>query len=108
MGDFLGGLGGYSKGEISMQQGKVIYAYVGGEGNRGIGTSNYGGFNGGGIGNGDSKLGLWGGGGGGGSDFRILGDTLLHRVIVAGGGGGAGSDTNSRGGKGRKWRRYKW
>ena len=76
-----GGKGGYSRGNIELNSGDVVYIYVGGSGNTG-GTA--GGYNGGG-----SKTTYPGGGGA--TDMRIEGDTLYHRIIVAGGGGSDGA-----------------
>lgn len=67
-----GGLGGYSKGQITLNQGETISIYVGGQN----------GYNGGGSGNGS------GANGGGASDIRRGGTALSNRIIVAGGGGG--------------------
>ena len=82
-----GGLGGYSKGNISLTQGQEIYVYVGGSG-----SQRNGGWNGGGSGGIGTRSNIHGGGGGGATDIRVGGITLDKRVIVAGGGGGAGGD----------------
>ncbi len=80
-----GGLGGYATGTLSVSQGQTLYLYVGGQG----GTSQTGGFNGGGIGGYDTNgSGTIGSGGGGASDVRTGSNGLANRVLVAGGGGG--------------------
>jgi hypothetical protein len=96
----LGGLGGYTKGEIFIEANQVIYIYVGNEG-----TNNYtpnrkavGGWNGGGDGSqdniGDGREAS--GSGGGATDFRLFDGpwndpvSLNSRIMVAGGGGGGG------------------
>jgi len=81
-GNQAGGLGGYSKGDITLAAGQTISVYVGGSS----------GYNGGGSGSTAS--------GGGGTDVRIGGTSLNNRVIVAGGGGGAGSLSSGIGGYG--------
>ena len=84
----LGGLGGYSEGDLAVTPGQQISLYVGGAGTSSIGgTICCGGFNGGGnaMGNATSNA---RGGGGGASDVRIGAATLNDRVLVAGGGGG--------------------
>ena len=88
-----GGLGGYSKGTLTLTDSTNVYVYVGGKGGYvtqstsayyATGASNNsGGFNGG------ANATYYGGGGGGASDIRIGQDSLYARVIVAGGGGGA-------------------
>ncbi len=75
-----GGKGGYSFGEVTVQNNTVVYCIVGGSGRWG---SIGGGFNGGGNGGGAT------GSGGGASDFRISNNGLYSRCIVAGGGGGS-------------------
>ena len=67
-----GGMGGYSKGTITVDKGTQLRIYVGGRS----------GYNGGGAG---------GYSGGGGTDIRLGGTTLAKRIIVAGGGGGTGN-----------------
>lgn len=80
-----GGLGGYAKGEISLDDKTDVFLYTGGSGNTG-GVN--GGFNGGG------KRSSYNGGGGA-SDVRIGTDSLLARVIVAGGGGSDGATSRN-------------
>ena len=75
-----GGKGGYSVGELTLNEETTLYIQVGGSGNTGK-TS--GGYNGGG------KRSTYNGGGGG-TDIRIGQDSLFARVIVAGGGGSDG------------------
>lgn len=72
-----GGRGGYSVGEITLEQGTDLYVYVGGQGKLPSG-----GFNGGG------RASYYAGGGGGGSDIRLKAGDYYSRIIVAGGGGG--------------------
>jgi prepilin-type N-terminal cleavage/methylation domain-containing protein len=72
----LGGLGGYSVGNITLTKDQVINIYVGQQG-----QNTTGGWNGGGNGSGTY-------GGGGATDIRISGTALTNRVIIAGGGGG--------------------
>jgi hypothetical protein len=88
-----GGRGGYSKGNISLTSGQVIYIYVGGQGSGSTSTSlndqQLGGFNGGGFGyNGSTTNNNRGAGGGGASDIRVGGTALSNRVIVGGAGAG--------------------
>lgn len=75
------GKGGYSVGEIDLEEETAIFVYSGGSGKTG-GSS--GGFNGGGKRSTHP-------GGGGASDIRIGVDSLYSRVIVAGGGGSDGA-----------------
>ena len=84
------GKGGYSVGELTLNEETTLYIQVGGSGNTGK-TS--GGYNGGGKRNAYN-------GGGGGTDIRIGQDSLFARVIVAGGGGsdGAGNKSGMYGG----------
>jgi hypothetical protein len=71
-----GGRGAYSKGEVNLTAGTVLYLHVGGQGT-GCTTSNW-----------------WSTGGGGATDMRLVGGVwndsagLYSRIIVAGGGGG--------------------
>lgn len=88
-GPYKGGLGGYTSGYIHLQEGQVLYFYVGGEGSQ----SSIGGWNGGG----DLTSGqeAFGASGGGATDVRLVSgawnnfDSLKSRIMVAGGGGGA-------------------
>ncbi len=80
-----GGKGGYSKGNITLSQGDLLYIYVGGQGEAGASgnTGRYGGFNGGGRGGGystSSSTYCCGGYGGGGAGSE-------YGAIYAGGGG---------------------
>lgn len=79
-----GGRGGYSVGEITLEQGTNLYVYVGGQGEclNGTTMNGSGGFNGGG------NAAYYAGGGGGGSDIRLKAGDYYSRIIVAGGGGG--------------------
>jgi hypothetical protein len=94
-----GGYGGRTEAIIPVTPHEKLYVYVGGNG-----SSQTGGFNGGG--NGSTHDSPDGFGGGGASDIREHGDKLSDRVVVAGGGGGAGGDSfgygtgYSNGGKG--------
>ena len=90
---YLGANGGYSKGNIKLNKGTVLYIYVGGQGNfyPTSGQLVTGGFNGGG----NAYTSAWGrGSGGGATDIRIGTDSLYARVIVAGGGGGSTGKTD--------------
>jgi len=82
-----GGMGGYTYGEIYLEQDSTLYIYPGGQGVYATGNFNGGGFNGGGNG------GAGGYGGGGASDVRLEIDDPKYRIIVAGGGGGADNIT---------------
>ena len=77
-----GGKGGYSVGELTLNEETMLYVQVGGSGNTGVYN---GGYNGGG------KRKTYNGGGGG-TDIRIGQDSLFARVIVAGGGGSDGAN----------------
>jgi len=108
---YVGGMGGYSYGTLTLTEETNIQAYVGGQAgahSTTSGTSNAGGYNGGGAGY-TYKSGsflattVYGLGGGGASDIRIASNSLNARVIVAGGGSGSNfsdgflSDTGSNG-----------
>ena len=80
-----GGKGGYSVGELTLNEETTLYVQVGGSGNTGK-TS--GGYNGGG------KRSTYNGGGGG-TDIRVGQDDLYARVIVAGGGGSDGASSKA-------------
>jgi hypothetical protein len=77
-----GGLGGYAKGTLIVNNGDELKIYVGGKPTLISGGENIGGFNGGGA------AGRYGGAGGGASDVRMGGNGLFNRIIVAAGGGG--------------------
>jgi len=87
----VGAKGGYSRGYVYLEEGTILYIYVGGSGNTYY-NEYYGeydyeeftGFNGGG----QRDYGYPGGGGA--TDIRIEDDSLYARVIVAGGGGSDG------------------
>ena len=90
-----GGLGGYSRGILSLPKNETVYVYVGEEGqpsNSSDGSTTKGGFpDGGGTKTGHrSGYTTVPGTGGGSTSIRIGSDTNYNRVIVAGGGGGAG------------------
>ena len=90
-----GGLGGYSRGILSLDKDETVYVFVGEKGrqsNSPDGSATEGGFPDGG----GTKTGHWNsscptvpGTGGGSTSIRIRSDTDYSRVIVAGGGGGA-------------------
>ncbi|MEG0726442.1 MAG: cadherin-like beta sandwich domain-containing protein [Erysipelothrix sp.] len=80
VGTMLGGKGGYTSGHITLQKGEEITVTVGGYGE----YKNGNGYNGGGSTyNGNNR-------GGGATDFRVGGNSVYHRILVAGGGGAAG------------------
>ena len=88
---YYGGKGGYSVGELTLEETTTLYVMVGGQGTGGTSSgAKAGGFNGGGKGYSTSTTYVECGGGGA-SDIRIGQDSLYARVIVAGGGGGSGS-----------------
>lgn len=94
----LGGLGGYSRGIIKLNEMEKIYVYVGGEGKPGDseeGSVTDGSFpDGGGTKTGHiQEYTSVPGTGGGSTSIRLITDTDYSRVIVAGGGGGAGGDS---------------
>ncbi len=95
----LGGLGGYSVGNLTLTANTNIYIYVGGQGYSSNSGSAAGGWNGGGAGY-ASSAGEPGNGGGGGTDIRIVSNSVNHRIIVAGGGGGGGEDSGDSYGHG--------
>ena len=80
-----GGNGGYIQGRIRLTAGQTLYIYVGGKGADARSSmsewESFGGYNGGA----DT---LWSGAGGGATDFRINGQNISNRILVAGGGGG--------------------
>ena len=89
-----GGKGAYTKGEIYLNAGEVLYIYVGGSSN----NYNTGTYNGGGSG--------WASGGGA-TDVRLESnddplnfESLKSRIMVAGGGGGGASVNGGTGGAG--------
>ncbi len=89
------GLGGRVQATLPVTPGNTINIFVGGSGLDDVNGSSAlpGGYNGGGIANGEPQYTYYGGGSGGGaSDIRIGGTSLNDRKIVAGGGGGGGAD----------------
>ena len=94
----VGGLGGYSRGTLTLKEPETVYIYVGGEGqpsNTEDGSTTSGGFPDGGC----TKTGHYSsdytsspGTGGGSTSIRLKSDSQYSRVIVAGGGGGAGGN----------------
>lgn len=96
-----GGLGGYSRGILSLKQNEDVYVFVGEEGrpsNSSEGSNTKGGFPDGvgtktGFGHDENPT--VPGTGGGSTSIRIGCDTIYARVIVAGGGGGASGTYNS-------------
>ena len=95
----FGGLGGYSIGNLTLENETKIFIYVGGHGSYSVSGPASGGFNGGGSGHASGTI-EPGNGGGGASDIRLKTDSLYARVIVAGGGGGGGEDFNDTSGHG--------
>ncbi len=100
-GSNIGGMGGYTSGNIAVNAGDTLYIFVGGAGTvaNDVNVQQGGGFNGGGHGV------TWGGanvagGGGGATDFRLSGQAFTDRILVAGGGGGATGNTPANGGAG--------
>ena len=100
--DKYGGSGGYTSGEIILNQNQNLYVYVGGKGKDSASVSRcvggLGGYNGGAQGGIDGNCDSGpepGAGGGGATDVRLVGgiwndtDSLKSRIMVAGGGGGA-------------------
>ncbi|HNW82526.1 MAG TPA: LamG domain-containing protein [bacterium] len=87
-GNIAGGLGGYSKADVALTGGDILYLFVGSGG--GIGPAA--GWNGGGTGGYSDCTAAQGGGGGGASDVRKNSADPGSRIIVAGGGGGAGGN----------------
>lgn len=89
-----GGLGGYTSGNIFLNENDSIKVYVGGQGGQ---SSSYsttttfnGGYNGGGTARGPQggqASRIWGSGGGA-TDFRFTGTSVNDRIMVAGAGGG--------------------
>jgi hypothetical protein len=98
----IGGPGGYTRGEISLNAGQTVYIYVGQVGN--IIAEDYSvppTFNGGGQGGIDAEFGgSVAGSGGGATDFRLFGgdwnnaSSLNSRIMVAAGGGGGEDPAN--------------
>ncbi|MFN8324859.1 MAG: MopE-related protein [Flavobacteriaceae bacterium] len=81
----LAGLGNRVEGNWDfVNQGDILYIYVGSSA-----SNNQGGYNGGG--NGKVFSGFWSGGGGGATDVRFPTNSILDRKQVAGGGGGGGA-----------------
>ncbi len=78
--------GGLMIGTMYIEEGTLLYVYVGGSGSNGYGTQS-GGFNGGGSGYGCSSSDVASGGAGA-TDIRVSSTALSARVIVGGGGGG--------------------
>ena len=87
---YVGGKGGYSTGQVNLNENVNLYIYVGGY----PGKAKTAGYNGG------TATNNYGGGGGGATDIRIAEDSLYNRVIVAGGGGGSGYNCNGGAGGG--------
>lgn len=86
------GEGGYTRAQVYLKKGQVLYIYCGGQG---VNQTSAVSFNGGGASGGSS----WhkGGQGGGATDIRLVNgnwndaESLKSRILVAGGGGGAQS-----------------
>ena len=95
-GGYSGGEGGYTQGDITLNQNDNLNIYVGGQGNYyTVANNSYysGGYNGGGN-NFTGTCGYITAGGGGGTDIRLNSTTLTSRIIVAGGAGGGGTGPN--------------
>lgn len=92
---YYGGAGGYSYGELSINEEITAFLYAGGQPTTSTDSSVIieGGFNGGGKARYHSYSGTtsYCQAGGGASDIRIGQDSLYSRIIVAGGGGGSSS-----------------
>ncbi|NLZ95000.1 MAG: hypothetical protein GX921_04135, partial [Bacteroidales bacterium] len=86
-----GGLGGYSKGELTLSESTSAFVNIGQQG----GTYSSYNCNGGGKGSSSSYA-----SGGGGTDIRLISNSLYSRIIVAGGGGGAADYSAEHGGYG--------
>lgn len=112
--NITGGLGGYVSGNINISENKILYVYVGGQGqtngsngkelsdnfyNEDFGTSS-GGYNGGGNSGNQS---IYNGSGGGATDIRLVSNSidnfssLKSRIIVAAGGGGSSQHIGYKG-----------
>lgn len=98
--DFLGGLGAYSSGIVSLTSNEQLFLYIGGKGIGGTDLLQYeGGYNGGGR-SGYHQTAGYSFSGGGSTDIRLVsGDetdfnSLKSRIIVAAGGGGSASIHN--------------
>ena len=98
---YLYGRGAYTTGELTLNQGQILYVYIGGAGGTPATnscTGGAGGYNGGGKGANDSNCDSdpdAGGGGGGATDIRLVSgvwndfNSLKSRIMVAAGGGGS-------------------
>lgn len=103
---YKGGKGGYTSGYIQLNEGDILYVYVGGQGNVTSQEANQtadGGYNGGGAGKNYTSSGRISTSGGGATDIRYFGSLtlssndlewdsplgLISRIMVAGGGGGS-------------------
>ena len=95
----LGGLGGYTVGNLNVNAGTKLYVYVGGKGSSisGANTVN-GGYNGGGSASGLTGSDAIFSSGGGATDIRYNAandfDSLKSRIMVAAGGGGTYKDND--------------
>jgi hypothetical protein len=107
-GNYAGGEGGYTYGELVVTPGQNLYVYVGGQGV--VSNTSYtpegGGWNGGGDGQTNTATNAVGGGGGA-SDVRTIMNanpmditSLNSRLIIAGGGGGSTNNSGCIGGNG--------
>ena len=91
-----GGKGAYTSGLIELNAGDTLYIFVGGKGSTVHSNSSVaGGFNGGGLADGQNYGSRWWGSGGGATDVRLVSgswddsESLASRIMVAAGGGGA-------------------
>ncbi len=94
--NYAGGKGAYTKGDIYLEEGTILYINVGGRGSDAkASTIVPGGYNGGGRGDYDHSDDEAAAAGGGASDIRLVGgdwdnfDSLKSRIMVAAGGGGS-------------------
>lgn len=86
----VGAPGGLASGDLTLEETRLMYVYVGGAGASSVSGAG-GGWNGGGNAGGSGSSGA----GGGGTDFRTGGTAWMNRIMVAGGGGGGGNSCGS-------------
>ena len=95
--EYYGGYGGYSRGNVHIAKGTVIYIVVGGQGASSAACAS-GGYNGGGRAGCDGSSGGGGGATHMGTESKLLKDSAKANLyLVAGGGGGAGHLDSSGG-----------
>lgn len=101
---YVGGTGGYSVSEITLNQGDKLYVNVGGMGGSNASITNVGGYNGGGASGNNSGAQSYGGGGAthiakiSGTIASIGSSNLDKILIIAAGGGGATAGSTTKGG----------